>query len=124
MISRAHRRLSTALLVAALVLTSASIAAVHATPSIAPSITFGTEAVDLSNENRTSSINDVHAIAASGSNVYVTWVAGAVFFKASHDNGSSWGSVVKLTVSTGKVSLQKLAADGLNVYVVYLETIL
>jgi len=118
MLCGSHKRVSLAFAVGVLILTLTSVAAAHATTPI----TFSTP-VDVSNDARSSTFNDQHAMAASGSNVYITWRAGGIYFAASHDNGSTWGPNVRISpVSSGNaVHLQKAAANGLNVYVVYLD---
>jgi hypothetical protein len=111
-------------------LTGAVLAILLSTPiqvafGASSSLTFGST-INLSSDKGPSTISDVHSVAASGSNVYVTWggpVHGAqsILFRASNDNGASWGPVIDLSNDAGPNVLQKLAAFGSSVYVVWLD---
>ncbi|HSB57347.1 MAG TPA: sialidase family protein, partial [Nitrosopumilaceae archaeon] len=66
-------------------------------------------------------------IAASGSNVYVTWSdstfgSGDTLFKASTDNGISFGNLSNLSDNAGSSSRPQIAEYGSNVYVVWIDT--
>ena len=65
-------------------------------------------------------------IAASGNNVYVTWEdddtpAGNndIFFRASNNNGTSFGPPINLSNNTGFSFDPQIAASGNNVYVTW-----
>lgn len=69
-------------------------------------------------------------IAVSGSNVYVVWTQlnsditlGDIFIRKSTDNGATWGSKVKLSVSpyvgTNLEAATRIAVSGANVHVVW-----
>jgi cell division septation protein DedD len=67
-------------------------------------------------------------IAVSGSNVYLLWMAYApyyyspttLFFRASADNGSSFGSVISPTDYLSWIDSWQLAASGNSVYVMWI----
>ena len=66
------------------------------------------------------------AIAVVGSNIYVVWeecISGgsAIFFKKSTDGGATWQPTKRLTNTTGPTIKPALAANGSNIYVVWLE---
>lgn len=89
------------------------------------SLSFGAT-VNLSTNKGNNTIDDPHAIASAGPNVYVTWGgpykgAQTIFFRASNDNGSSWGPVMIMSNDAGPNVLQKLAASGNDVYVTWLD---
>ena len=64
-------------------------------------------------------------IATSGNNVYVTWEdttpAGNldIFFAASNNNGTSFGTPINLSNNTGNSEDPQIAASGNNVYVTW-----
>jgi hypothetical protein len=61
-------------------------------------------------------------IAASGSNVYVTWfdqTSGEILFRRSADNGATWKTVQNLSSNPGFSGSPKIAVSGSNVYVVW-----
>src|SRR5579862_3154247 len=113
------RRVALSALVAILMLmTSISVQAA------APTVQFSSPQ-NLSNSNAPASMDDPHAIATSGSHVYVTWRgkmngAQGTLFAASADNGTTWGPTMDLSNGTGTASLQKISADGSNVYAVWI----
>ena len=81
---------------------------------------FGTP-INLSN-NTGISFNP--QIAASGNNVYVTWVDDTpgnfdIFFRASNNNGTSFGTQINLSINTGSSFNPQIAASGNNVYVTW-----
>lgn len=82
--------------------------------------------INLSNDAFNVNLNDQHALVASGSNVYVTWVENVgvggtsqVLFRASNDNGATWGPVLNVSTDAGPATLPKVVADGNNAYVVW-----
>jgi hypothetical protein len=82
--------------------------------------------INLSNDSFAATLNDPHALAVSGSNVYATWVEPTgvggntqVFFAASNNNGTTWSAPMNLSSDLGPATLPKVAADGNNVYVVW-----
>ena len=82
---------------------------------------FGTP-INLSN-NAGNSVNQ--QIATSGNNVYVTWhddtPAGNrdIFFVASNNNGTSFGTPINLSNNAGVSSFPQIATSGNNVYVTW-----
>jgi hypothetical protein len=66
-------------------------------------------------------------IATSGNNVYVTWPSNKtgnseIMFKASADNGKTFGEKINVSNSTGTESVdQEIAASGNNVYISWWE---
>lgn len=63
-------------------------------------------------------------IVSSGSNVYVVWEDGTrgsweIFFRASKDNGTSFGSTINLSKNAGSSNYPEIAWSGKNVYVVW-----
>ena len=65
-------------------------------------------------------------IATSGNNVYVTWQDNTpgnndIFFRASNNNGTSFGSPINLSNSTGGSSNPQIAISGNNVYVTWID---
>src|SRR5712692_9272607 len=112
-----------AVLILVLVLTSTSIASVNATSPI----NFGT-VMDLSDNKGNSSFVDQHAIAVSGSSVYVTWQGRAndttqVFLAVSSDHGTSFSRAKNLSPTSGPTSLQKVASSRSGVYVVWRDNV-
>ena len=85
---------------------------------------FGTP-INLSNTN---SFSLVPQIAAIGSNVYVTWQdftpAGNydIFFAVSTNNGTSFGTPINLSNSTGNSEVPQIVTSGSNVYVTWTDT--
>ncbi|MFQ5969793.1 MAG: sialidase family protein [Nitrososphaerales archaeon] len=69
-------------------------------------------------------LSDLPHIAVSGSNVYVMWVdfnlghGLDMFFRASKDNGATFGSAVNLSRNIAFAALPPIAVSGSNVYVV------
>lgn len=67
--------------------------------------------------------SDPAHIAASGSNVYVTWVYdGDMFFRASNDSGASFSDAIKLNSDTafaGSFLRPHLAISGSNLYLIW-----
>ena len=75
-------------------------------------------------------------VASSGSYVYATWVSTtrwvkysgtaprALYFRRNSDHGRStkWGSIVRLTSTTGRVDYPVLAASGSYVYVAWTDS--
>ena len=97
----------------------------HVGSSAAGSITFSTP-VNLSNDS-----NQAHYpfVAAVGSNVYVAWTeeSHGVYFRASHDNGSTWNPPLtspglKLSNVGGVAAYPVVAANGSNVYVTWAQS--
>ena len=81
---------------------------------------FGTP-INLSNNTGFSFIPQ---IAAVGNNVYVTWEDTTpgnrdIFFAASNNNGTSFGTPINLSNNTGSSSQPQIAAVGNNVYVTW-----
>ena len=83
---------------------------------------FGTP-INLSN-NTGISLNP--QIAAIGNNVYVTWdddphfwLHDDIFFAASNNNGTSFGTPINLSNNTGDSSEPQIAVSGNNVYVTW-----
>ena len=65
-------------------------------------------------------------IAAIGSNVYVTWQDTTpgnadIFFAASNNNGTSFGTPLNLSNNTGFSRNPQIAASGNNVYVTWID---
>src|SRR5918995_82847 len=65
-------------------------------------------------------------IAASGNNVYVIWTDnttgnGDVYFKASLENGGTFGGTENLSNNTGASLSRHIAASGNNVYVIWTD---
>ena len=63
-------------------------------------------------------------IAASGNNVYVTWIDSTpgnfdIFFAASNNNGTSFGTPINLSNNAGGSFNPQIAASGNNVYVTW-----
>ena len=85
--------------------------------------TFGS-AINLSNNGGSSTVVQ---IAANGTNVYVVWEDRAggnpaeILFRASNDNGLTFGPTINLSNSTTESVQPKIAASGDNVYVVWRE---
>ncbi len=68
--------------------------------------------------------SDIPQIAVSGSNVYVVWVDYIprnydVLFRASNDNGATFGNAVNLDTSPGLADLPQVDVSGNNVYVLW-----
>ena len=67
----------------------------------------------------------IQQIATSGNNVYVTWQddtpAGNsdIFFAASNNNGTSFGTPINLSNNAGVSSFPQIATSGNNVYVTW-----
>lgn len=72
------------------------------------------------------------AIATSGSYVYATWMSFAgpppaegprvVYFRANGTHGSgSWGSIIRLTSTSGRADAPRIAASGTRVYVTWTD---
>jgi len=66
-------------------------------------------------------------IAVSGSNVYVVWTglgptSADIFFRASTDNGVTFGPIINLSNNTGGSSQPRIAAYGNDVYVVWSDS--
>jgi hypothetical protein len=64
------------------------------------------------------------AIAIDGSNIYVVWEDNTpgnkeIYFKRSADGGVSWTTVKRLTTTAGASNNPAIAANGLNIYVVW-----
>src|SRR5260370_23435294 len=65
-------------------------------------------------------------VAASGTNVYVVWSDASggnteVLYKASTNNGASFGSLLNLSSVPGTSEEQMIAASGSNVFVTWIE---
>jgi len=61
-------------------------------------------------------------VAASGSNVYISWAddgAGDVFFRRSTDSGATWKSIVNVSNNVGNSIDPQIAFSGLNAFVVW-----
>ena len=63
-------------------------------------------------------------IATSGNNVYVTWAGNTpgnfdIFFAASNNNGTSFGTPINLSNNTGVSNTPQIATLGNNVYVTW-----
>ena len=83
---------------------------------------FGTP-INVSN-NAGSSI--VPQIAIAGNNVYVTWqdsilANNEIFFAASNNNGTSFGTPINLSNNVGFSGFAQIAASGNNVYVTWVD---
>ena len=83
-------------------------------------VSFGTP-INLSNNTGSSFIAQ---IAAVGNNVYVAWEDNTpgnrdIFFAASNNNGTSFGTPINLSNNTGGSSNPQIAASGSNVYVTW-----
>lgn len=68
--------------------------------------------------------NSAPGIAASGSNVYITWQdddPNDVFFKRSTNSGATWQSIENLSDNAGRSIDPRVAASGPNVYVVWAD---
>jgi hypothetical protein len=66
-------------------------------------------------------------VAASGTNVYVTWSDASggnteVVFRASINNGANFGSLLNLSNVPGTSNQQMIAALGINVYVTWIQS--
>ena len=80
--------------------------------------------INLSN-NIGSSLNP--QIAAIGNNVYVTWPDDTpgnfdIFFAASNNKGTSFGTPINISNNTGSSLFQQMAVSGNNVYVTWHDT--
>jgi len=74
----------------------------------------------------TSGTSGQPALAADGSDVYLTWHDSTpgnseVYFRKSADNGSTWGATKRLTYSDAASGLTDVAVNTVNVYVVYTD---
>jgi hypothetical protein len=84
--------------------------------------------INLSNNNNTGSSSTQQQIAASGSNVYVIWTDTTpgnlldILFRASNNNGTSFGTPINLSNNAGSSQLPQIAASGSNVYVTWSDT--
>ena len=63
-------------------------------------------------------------IATSGNNVYVTWYDATpgnndIFFAASNNNGTSFGTPINISNNTGSSFNPQIATSGNNVYVTW-----
>ena len=89
-------------------------------------MTFGSP-VNLSVDNKNATAperSDLPDIAVRGTNVYVVWVDYTprnydIFFRASSDNGASFGDAVELTNVAGLSDLPRIAVSDENVHVVW-----
>ncbi len=90
----------------------------------ASSVSFGST-INLSNDPAPSGLP---VMATSGENVYVAWLNNScvsicnsdVLFRASKDNGTTFGPTLKIsTTVNGDAENQQIAAAGSNVYVVW-----
>lgn len=94
-------------------------------PIRASNVSFGTT-LNLSNDTIASGLP---RMAASGKNVYVVWennTAGNedILFRASNNNGTSFGPVIKLSgTPNGDAINPQIAATGSNVYVVWEDNV-
>ena len=66
-------------------------------------------------------------IATSGNNVYVTWQDNTpgnadIFFAASNNNGTSFGTPINLSNNTGSSFDPQIAVSGSNVYVTWQDS--
>lgn len=83
---------------------------------------FGTKANVSADAD--SSLNG--SVASSGSNVYVAWESASgsppdVYFKRSTDGGATFGDVVNVSANAGWSQYPIVAAEGSNVYVLWLD---
>jgi hypothetical protein len=67
------------------------------------------------------------SIAASGNNLYITWETGyvdkeEVFFRASNDNGSTFGTTINLSNNQRDSTDPRIAAFNSDVYVVWQDS--
>ena len=78
-----------------------------------------------SNRNNNTGFSDNPSISVFRNNVYIVWQDGIagnnfdIFFKASTDNGTTFGTAINLSNNTGFSGYPRLAAYGNNVYVVW-----
>ena len=80
--------------------------------------------INLSNNTGDSGVSQ---IAVSGNNVYVTWFDDTpgnfdIFFAASNNNGTSFGTPINISNNTGDSLFQQMAVSGNNVYVTWHDT--
>ena len=80
--------------------------------------------INLSNNTGDSGVSQ---IAVSGNNVYVTWFDDTpgnfdIFFAASNNNGTSFGTPINISNNTGDSLFQQMALSGNNVYVTWHDT--
>jgi len=85
----------------------------------------------IDNLSSSSGFSDLPQIAATDENVYVIWqddpppdFFNDIYFTASTNSGASFGSVTKLSSSSGFSDSAQIAASGDNVYVVWQDLIL
>ena len=83
---------------------------------------FGTP-INLSNNT---GFSEVQQIAASGNNVYVTWIDSTpgnldILFAVSNNNGVSFGTPINLSNNTGDSAFPQIATIGNNVYVTWFD---
>ncbi|HKU50029.1 MAG TPA: sialidase family protein [Nitrososphaera sp.] len=77
--------------------------------------------IKISNSGTEVSITS-HDIAASGSNVYISWsddVSSDVYFRRSTDEGASWKARINISNTAGFSENTQIAALGSNVYIVW-----
>ena len=78
-----------------------------------------------SNRNNNTGFSDNPSISVFRNNVYIVWQDGIagnnfdIFFKASTDNGTTFGTAINLSNNTGFSGYPRLAAYGNNVYIVW-----
>jgi len=81
--------------------------------------------INLSNNAGSS---DNPRMLVSGNNVYVAWIDRTnggdadIFFRASNDNGLTFGPFIDLSNNAGASSNQQIIVSGNNVYVVWIDT--
>jgi hypothetical protein len=86
-------------------------------------ITFGTPPLNLSNN---AGVSSAPQIAVVGNNVYVVWQDGTpgnndILFRASTDNGVTFGSTINLSDNSGASTIPQLDASSTKVSVVWLD---
>jgi hypothetical protein len=85
--------------------------------------------------NQTTKHGDRATIAASGSSVYTAWVSltkwvkysptapRVIYFRSNSRHGSgTWSTIRRLTSTSGRVDMPRLAASGRSVYLVYTDS--
>jgi hypothetical protein len=90
--------------------------------ALAPGIQEASAFSFHTNQNLSSDVgaSNMHQVLATGSNVYVVWVANNdIFLRTSADNGASFASTIPISNNAGTSSSPQITASGSNVYVVW-----